>query len=113
LSIAMFQSTHPHGMRRQVTDLSKIAFTFQSTHPHGMRHLYEISPVTRAAFQSTHPHGMRLYPGRGQGLAVHVSIHAPTWDATQRQRSCIVFSAFQSTHPHGMRLEPIISSARS
>ena len=33
----VFQSTHPHGVRRQCGSYLKIKKMFQSTHPHGVR----------------------------------------------------------------------------
>ena len=33
-----FQSTHPHGVRRQLETVTFSADMFQSTHPHGVRH---------------------------------------------------------------------------
>ena len=35
---------------------------------------------------------------------MQVSIHAPTWGATNRQRTKSPNEKFQSTHPHGVRL---------
>ncbi len=32
-----------------------------------------------------------------------VSIHAPTWDATESMGVLLSLASFQSTHPHGMR----------
>ena len=84
-----------------------------------------------APFQSTHPHGMRLVLIR-LIRCIDVSIHAPTWDATQSSThtspELVVsihaptwdatlimlaespeMSAFQSTHPHGMRRCSVIS----
>ena len=78
--------------------------TFQSTHPHGVRPFDVIQEVSTKMFQSTHPHGVRLNKGRNNisiqsfnprthmgcdskflrkvKLCV-VSIHAPTWGATE------------------------------
>ena len=77
-------------------------------------------------FQSTHPRGVRQHDGGGDVAHVVVSIHAPAWGATFRDREffCIhprfnprtrvgcdvagilAFSQaalFQSTHPRGVR----------
>jgi len=77
----VFQSTHPHGVRRvgvsayigiagfnprtrtgcddMGTRVTLIARVFQSTHPHGVRHHNPNVIVGRVEFQSTHPHGVR------------------------------------------------------
>ena len=54
-------------------------------------------------FQSTHPRGVR------RGIHPHVqvlraiSIHAPTWGATQEAVTKAIDLQFQSTHPRGVR----------
>ena len=123
----MFQSTHPHGVRR-LSHLKKCLMDmFQSTHPHGVRRCQLLRNNGIVGFQSTHPHGVRLYriwfipirlcvsihaPTRGAtqrkiGVrmdSVRVSIHAPTRGATQIMHRDIHGSTmFQSTHPHGVR----------
>ena len=35
---AVFQSTHPHGVRPQWDVKTLVEYLFQSTHPHGVRH---------------------------------------------------------------------------
>ena len=54
-------------------------------------------------FQSTHPHGVRLDIQQRFFDVMQVSIHAPTWGATQTSQHLIVHKWFQSTHPHGVR----------
>ena len=96
---------------------------FQSTHPCGVRHLSQCHKEISMAFQSTHPCGVRHIapPLYFEGL---VSIHAPVWGATTptaiakqdfsfnprtrvgcdnlvRIEQQIV--KFQSTHPCGVR----------
>ena len=54
-------------------------------------------------FQSTHPRGVRpALPRQGQGGEA-ISIHAPTWGATQSCAANGSFALFQSTHPRGVR----------
>ena len=55
-----FQSTHPHGVRLQITYHVIQIRMFQSTHPHGVRHKATADAYTNGWFQSTHPHGVRL-----------------------------------------------------
>ena len=55
----MFQSTHPHGVRRFKSPATTSVKMFQSTHPHGVRQLTPHHYPTDDLFQSTHPHGVR------------------------------------------------------
>ena len=83
----LFQSTHPHGVRRSGTALflclrvSIHAPTWGATgHDASLSFFY--------AFQSTHPHGVRRSSIPRFVIPEFVSIHAPTWGATQyRQRN--------------------------
>ena len=99
----MFQSTHPHGVRRDfLTNLilfimvsihaptrgatifliNAFGFSvFQSSHPHGVRRTEDVSNNVFQEFQSTHPHGVRR------------SLPAPSSQGY----------LFQSTPPHGVR----------
>ena len=79
---ALFQSTHPHGVRHLQYKILIFYIMFQSTHPHGVRQLFPLTKIFTFMFQSTHPHGVR----RERWFSVHdgitVSIHAPTRGAT-------------------------------
>ena len=110
-----------------VCSYSRNAVMFQSTHPHGVRRLSHLKKCLMDMFQSTHPHGVRLlgpyldYPfvacfnprthtGCDNGIPLrfqmfYVSIHAPTRGATVGNRYLFPFcrAKFQSTHPHGVR----------
>ena len=77
----VFQSTHPHGVRRiryldrrparRISNhapawgatlfnaAAALIVQFQSTHPHGVRLLYAKTSFAITKFQSTHPHGVR------------------------------------------------------
>ena len=77
---------------------------FQSTHPHGVRHLMSRIQESDFKFQSTHPHGVRHEAVEYFLFINLVSIHAPTWGATQQSINSTVDLQFQSTHPHGVRL---------
>ena len=123
----MFQSTHPHGVRRHLSISCCISEEFQSTHPHGVRlgsmlifpkcgnvsihaptrgatvgNRY-LFPFCRAKFQSTHPHGVRQCPRMVYRWYRVVSIHAPTRGATTAFLCAFKCFMFQSTHPHGVR----------
>ena len=98
----MFQSTHPHGVRRVVLNAHTIYEGFNPRTRMGCD-----VEVTEGwgenKFQSTHPHGVR----RSITIDVHaicVSIHAPAWGATLRASFHDFAAMFQSTHPHGVRL---------
>ena len=125
LGFISFQSTHPRGVRRwnfftvfldfQISihaptwgatpyeGFDRESEEFQSTHPRGVR--LEVSSERRDVllFQSTHPRGVRLE--RNYVLAVNrcISIHAPTWGATQWSNERYSSLEFQSTHPRGVR----------
>ena len=109
----MFQSTHPHGVRRFVGHGSSMPISFQSTHPHGVRLISDhwhcstlcFNPRTHMGcdfpfisffvslhqFQSTHPHGVRR-------LRRNIYVRA---------------AGFQSTHPHGVRHKRRIRTSKS
>ena len=77
----LFQSTHPHGVRRCADSCQSRRrsfnprtrmgcdikhclamyrlYRFQSTHPHGVRLIIPPKYINRLVFQSTHPHGVR------------------------------------------------------
>ena len=102
-SVFLFQSTHPRGVRHQVFQDAVRWAEFQSTHPRGVRHIVELETEVNSKFQSTHPRGVRPQPS-GRKFVVHnfnprthvgcdgqkvffrfrhpISIHAPTWGAT-------------------------------
>ena len=99
----MFQSTHPHGVRR-LSHLKKCLMDmFQSTHPHGVRRCQLLRNNGIVGFQSTHPHGVRLYRIWFIPIRLCVSIHAPTRGATLTKPLFCKTVSFQSTHPHGVR----------
>ena len=81
LLIYVFQSTHPQGMRRLVSQTQKETLLFQSTHPQGMRRKHMTQLWMHSKFQSTHPQGMRLNIETIAALC-HISIHASARDAT-------------------------------
>ena len=80
---AMFQSTHPRGVRlwRSLSSSCRIPCFNPRTHVGCDCHL-------RAC----------KYPGH------RVSIHAPTWGATKKLFLLSIELLFQSTHPRGVRL---------
>ena len=129
----LFQSTHPHGVRRLIGEGSNRLAMFQSTHPHGVRPSPSCVLGASNQFQSTHPHGVRRADDRvaegGQGVSIHapargatqgifgcdgaslVSIHAPARGATACTINFLILRlAFQSTHPHGVRPSRTASS---
>ena len=99
----MFQSTHPHRVRRNLQTSSNWYGEFQSTHPHRVRRAPVRFPSRSYEFQSTHPHRVRLSKPKECLLAVLVSIHAPTQGATAKRNKFCCECLFQSTHPHRVR----------
>ena len=77
---ALFQSTHPHGVRRIWPDWRNIVQSF-NPRTHMGCDLYITTSMTRYRFQSTHPHGVRQHDCAFNYYET-VSIHAPTWGAT-------------------------------
>ncbi len=61
---------------------------FQSTRPHGARREQRVRGRKRSSFQSTRPHGARPHGTCRGGASVRVSIHAPARGATTLPSSC-------------------------
>ena len=121
---AIFQSTHPRGVRRFGSYIFHLTYLFQSTHPRGVRLPYTIkikpetnlNPRTHVGCDAPIPRTPRA--GRYFNPRTHVgcdcavrllyctrsiSIHAPTWGATLSSRRMCPLVLFQSTHPRGVR----------
>ena len=103
---ALFQSTHPHGVRLTAIERRSKPFCFNPRTHTGCDSLPTSHPLLSFVFQSTHPHGVR--PFRGCSICISwsfnprthtgcdtgsplrstatilVSIHAPTRGATER-----------------------------
>ena len=58
---ALFQSTHPSGVRRTPPLNRSHSAIFQSTHPSGVRHTTCPDLAPNGLFQSTHPSGVRRF----------------------------------------------------
>ena len=100
-----FQSTHPRGVRhgREIFNGYDLYFNprthvgcdirgdmekgklhrFQSTHPRGVRRFAKMLGTGPRIFQSTHPRGVRRSAYLAEWSLSTISIHAPTWGATQ------------------------------
>ena len=75
---------------------------FQSTHPHGVRRYF--GGILRDRPVSIHAPTWGATRQTVQAVGCHrVSIHAPTWGATLGPVSAGGRGWFQSTHPHGVR----------
>ena len=145
-SVRLFQSTHPHGVRPLLITENGLPIKFQSTHPHGVRLRVVMNnilhrsfnprthvgcdrprcpartafpgfnPRTHVGCDRTHP-----WPSSMRQVSIHaptwgatqdyvkltkslrVSIHAPTWGATNAGSLMPSRQEFQSTHPRGVR----------
>ena len=98
----MFQSTRPRGARRMVVEGGVSDSQFQSTRPRGAR------PVRQQPIVSQRCFNPRAHVGRDdlEELAYFiqdVSIHAPTWGATEAANFDWFAQVFQSTRPRGAR----------
>ena len=105
LSDCLFQSTLPHGERLSVSDLPLCSRSF-NPRSHIGSDLSALSPA-----RLLHGFNPRSHMGSdtwnvGRRLYDFVSIHAPTWGATQVYFQNMIYSLFQSTLPHGERPTP-------
>ena len=76
---------------------------FQSTHPHGVRRFLS-SFIRKVQKVSIHaPAWGATYTANQSFRRNYVSIHAPAWGATWHDDDLIGRIEFQSTHPHGVR----------
>ena len=121
----LFQSTHPHGVRRQkhqeITVFHYVSIhaptrgathpiqgdveqtRFQSTHPHGVRLIVFFPISIMHLFQSTHPHGVRpitMFLVRSQRCFNPRTHTGCDWTGSDL---AALAPKFQSTHPHGVR----------
>ena len=102
---AVFQSTHPHGVRRGAK-ISVFRYDkFQSTHPHGVRHIYHCGTYVVQMFQSTHPHGVRQNLNNYESTGEQFQSTHPHGVRLHLGRPLYLYQLFQSTHPHGVRLK--------
>ena len=123
----LFQSTHPHGVRprkaackctetlgfnprthmgcdMQVLLCLVVVLCFNPRTHMGCDILLMLIKPMQMVFQSTHPHGVRQFLDDLLNCWYVVSIHAPTWGATEWNKIVLNIFTFQSTHPHGVRL---------
>ena len=103
LGFLIFQSTRPHGARRDLHFLMRNIGAFQSTRPHGARpymHLLLKAHTQISIHAPTRGATEHRYTGF---LWRQISIHAPTRGATTRAHVSGSITRFQSTRPHGAR----------
>ena len=111
LLTSWFQSTHPHGVRLFGINAAHIVEWFQSTHPHEVRPSSVSSSEPSCFNPCTHVGCDKV---QGLYIAVYpVSIHAPTWGATENAQVDVPYWEFQSTHPHGVRHGNVPKSFRT
>ena len=80
---ALFQSTHPSGVRRQSqTPPLRPVRHFNPRTPVGCDLIQVLQYGANPRFQSTHPSGVRLAVIGVRLQRFHISIHAPQWGAT-------------------------------
>ena len=100
----LFQSTHPHGVRRCADSCQSRRRSFNPRTRMGCDIKHCLAMYRLYRFQSTHPHGVRLLLSLYKLRRHIVSIHAPAWGATRLTPLRLTPLKFQSTHPHGVRL---------
>ena len=99
----LFQSTHPHGVRREIQTLEQFDTSFNPRTHTGCDPVVSepnnfatgFNPRTHTGCDVPIPLIFRAY--------LYVSIHAPTRGATSSAIIGIPRPVFQSTHPHGVR----------
>ena len=102
--LTMFQSTHPRGVRHQMSHNVQLCHLFQSTHPRGVRLTFMAKQLPPDRFQSTHPRGVRLLANREE-MTCETCFNPRTrvgCDCNERIGQAVV-RVFQSTHPRGVR----------
>ena len=101
----MFQSTHPHRVRLCFCCFLSLFAKFQSTHPHRVRHDHHHKKVVLQRFQSTHPHRVRQNSSEWKKRK-RSSFNPRTHTGCDFCLCCFLslFTKFQSTHPHRVRL---------
>ena len=82
----VFQSTHPCGVRHDVTHINNYCGVSIHAPVWGATEHFSLNNQN-AVFQSTHPCGVRLI-AEAIKAAQLVSIHAPVWGATERLAKC-------------------------
>ena len=103
---ALFQSTHPHGVRQYYSSIGECLHQYFNPRTHmGCDDKYS-KDFFRCCNISIHaPTWGATEAMRSGQLTVLISIHAPTWGATDlRVLIQDNYIGFQSTHPHGVRL---------
>ena len=80
-----FQSTHPRGVRRREDEVSGVCNHFNPRTHVGCDHLSCCAWKATDEFQSTHPRGVRHNGFVILNVIREISIHAPTWGATDQR----------------------------
>ena len=103
VTVWVFQSTHPSGVRPRTPHASSKPSKFQSTHPSGVRLIqFQTLGLAVANFNPRTPVGCDHAAAQSFALT-QISIHAPQWGATSGRLAHRVGDRFQSTHPSGVR----------
>ena len=102
--MAIFQSTHPRGVRPIGGWLNATSGQISIHAPTWGATEKSVSCGPNRKFQSTHPRGVRHGGEAEVARYDRISIHAPTWGATLCQHRFVFLNIlFQSTHPRGVR----------
>ena len=99
----IFQSTLPHGERRDVGDHAGKTCRFQSTLPHGERPGRNPTKRVRKPFQSTLPHGERRSTPARSTSTIPFQSTLPHGERPYNFPTITPIEVFQSTLPHGER----------
>ena len=104
ITLVLFQSTHPCGVRQAINFKLNQAEKFQSTHPCGVRQLVVSGFHTNPRFQSTHPCGVRPITRNCSNRTARFQSTHPCGVRPSIFLALVCLRGFQSTHPCGVRL---------
>ena len=97
-----FQSTHPRGVRRASNPATITIFDFNPRTHVGCDY-YCICKYSKKFYFNPRTHVGCDLTFDANILTCYISIHAPTWGATNMLSANIAIKLFQSTHPRGVR----------
>ena len=100
---ALFQSTHPSGVRRLHHGLQSFVRRFQSTHPSGVRPVTIPRRRCRRYFNPRTPVGCDVGRLAGTDATFQFQSTHPSGVRPVSFRRVVVVGIFQSTHPSGVR----------
>ena len=103
VSVSLFQSTHPSGVRPSESNKRSLQSNFNPRTPVGCDPSMTIDATMSAKFQSTHPSGVRRPHSRALPRPTHFNPRTPVGCDMKNLNNDPSRNVFQSTHPSGVR----------